>query len=65
MNLSDKDFDAFLQSHAMNMDSLKKQLENEVAMNKLVEKGTTQSGVSPQEWFRQVSARASIKTFPK
>jgi hypothetical protein len=64
MNLSDKDFEAFLQSHAMSMDKLKKRIENEMVITKLIEKGT-QGGVCREEWARQINAKASVKTFPR
>lgn len=65
MNLSDKDFEAFLKNHAMSMANLEKRIENETLINKLVEKGTAQQGLSREEWFRQLNARASIKVFSK
>ncbi len=65
MNLSDKDFDAFLQSHAMNMDNLKKRIANELLINKLVTTNTAQSGMSQEAWLRQLNAKANVKTFPR
>ncbi len=65
MKLSDKDFETFLQNHAMNMDNLKKRIENELLISMLVERSAMQSGVSREEWFRQLNAKASVKTFPR
>lgn len=65
MNLSDKDFEAFLQSHAMSMDNLKKRIENEILITKLVEKAGAKDGANRDEWFRQLNTKASVKTFPK
>ena len=65
MNLADKDFEAFLKNHAMSMDNLQKRIENELLVNKLVEKGTAQQSLSREEWFRQLNSKASIKVFPK
>lgn len=65
MNLSDKDFEAFLKSHAMNMENLRKRLENELLINKLIEKGAVQKGLSREEWFQQVNGRASVKIYPR
>jgi parvulin-like peptidyl-prolyl isomerase len=65
MNLSDKDFEAFLQSHNMSMPAFEKRLEKEFLINKLIVKGTQEKGMTKNDWVQSLSARAKVEILLK
>ncbi|MHB9096880.1 MAG: SurA N-terminal domain-containing protein [Syntrophales bacterium] len=65
MNLSDKDFDAFLRSHNMSMPAFEKRLEKDLLINKLLVKGTQEKGISREALLQEINARAKVEVLIK
>jgi len=65
MNLSDKDFEAFLKSHNMSMPAFEKRLEKDFLINKLIAKGTQEKGMTKNDWVQSLSARAKVEVLLK
>ncbi len=65
MNLSDKDFEAFLKSHNMTMPAFEKRLEKDLLINKLIAKGTQDKGMTKDAWLQSLNARAKVEILTK
>lgn len=65
MNLSDKDFEAFLKNHNMNMPSFEKRLEKDLLISKLIAKGTQEKGISKDALLQEINARAKVEVLAK
>ncbi len=65
MNLSDKDFEAFLKSHNMSMPSFEKRLERDLLISKLLAKGTQEKGITKDALLQELNARAKVEILLK
>lgn len=65
LNLSDKDFEAFLQNHAMSMANFEKRIEREFMIAKLVDKGTKEKGISKDDFLKELNSRAKVEVLAK
>jgi hypothetical protein len=65
MKLSDKDFEDFLNNHAMSLANFEKRIERELLIGKLVDKGTQEKGLTKEAWFNEVNARAKVDILAK
>ena len=65
LNLSDKDFEAFLKSHAMSMANFEKRIEKEFMISKLIAKGTQEKGISKDDFNKELDARAKVEVLAK
>ncbi len=65
LNLSDKDFEAFLKSHAMSTANFEKRIEREFMISKLIAKGTQEKGISKDEFLKELTSRAKIEVLVK
>jgi parvulin-like peptidyl-prolyl isomerase len=65
LNLSDKDFEAFLKNHAMSMANFEKRIEKEFMISKLVAKGTQEKGISKDDLLKELTARAKVEVLAK
>ena len=65
LNLSDKDFEAFLKNHAMSVANFEKRIERESMIAKLIAKGTQEKGMSKDDWIKELNARAKVEIFAK
>ncbi len=63
MHLSDKDFEAFLKNHAMNLENFEKRVEREVLITKLIAKGTEEKGLTKETWLKELHDRAKVEIF--
>jgi hypothetical protein len=61
LNLSDKDFDAFLQKQGMSLASFEKRIEKNLLISKLVAKGTQEKGLTKDVWFAEMQKRAKVE----
>jgi len=65
LNLSDKDFDAFLQNHAMTPAAFEKRMEKDLLVSKLVAKGTREKGLTQEAWIGELNKRAKVEILAK
>lgn len=65
LNLSDKDFEAFLKSHAMSMANFEKRIEREFMISKLIAKETQEKGISKEDLLKELNARAKVEILAK
>jgi hypothetical protein len=65
MNLSDKDFEAFLKNHNMSMPAFEKRLEKDLLINKLLAKSTQEKGLSREALLQEINARAKVEVLAK
>ena len=65
LNLSDKDFEAFLQNHAMSMTNFEKRIEKEFMISKLIAKGTQEKGISKEDLLKELNSRAKVEVLAK
>ena len=65
LNLSDKDFDAFLQNHAMTPAAFDKRIEKDLLIAKLVAKGTQEKGLTQDAWIGELNKRAKVEILAK
>ena len=65
LNLSDKDFEAFLQNHAMSMANFEKRIEKEFMISKLIAKGTQEKGISKDDLLKELNSRAKVEVLAK
>jgi len=65
LNLSDKDFDAFLQNHAMTPAAFEKRIEKDLLISKLIAKGTQEKGLTREAWIGELNKRAKVEILPK
>jgi parvulin-like peptidyl-prolyl isomerase len=65
MNLSDKDFEAFLKSHNMSMPAFEKRLEKDLMINKLLAKGTQEKGMSKEALLQEINTKAKVEVLIK
>lgn len=65
LNLSDKDFEAFLKNHAMSMANFEKRIEKEFMISKLIAKGTQEKGISKEEFLKELNSRAKVEISAK
>jgi hypothetical protein len=65
MNLSDKDFEAFLKSHNMSMPSFEKRLEKDLLISKLLAKGMQEKSISKDALLQEINARAKVEILLK
>ena len=65
LNLSDKDFEAFLKNHAMSMANFEKRIEREFMISKLIAKGTQEKGISKDDLIKELNSRAKVEVLAK
>lgn len=65
LNLSDKDFDAFLQQHGMSMAGFEKRIEKDFLIERLITKGTKEKGLTKDAWFAELQKRAKVEILAK
>jgi hypothetical protein len=65
LNLSDKDFDAFLQNHSMTPAAFEKRIEKDLLVSKLVVKGTQEKGLTQDAWIGELNKRAKVEILVK
>jgi hypothetical protein len=65
LNLSDKDFEAFLQSHGMTPAAFDKRIEKDLMIAKLVAKGTQEKGLTKEAWIGELNKRAKVEILAK
>jgi parvulin-like peptidyl-prolyl isomerase len=65
LNLSDKDFEAFLKNHAMSLANFEKRIEKEFLISKLIAKSTKEQGISKDDLLKEMTARAKIEVLIK
>lgn len=65
MNLSDKDFEAFLKSHNMGMAAFEKRLEKDLLINKLIAKGMQEKGITKEALLQEINTRAKVEVLIK
>ena len=65
LNLSDKDFDGFLQNHGMSQASFEKRMEKDALITKLIAKGTQEKGLTKDDWLNELNARAKVEILAK
>ncbi len=61
LNLSDKDFDGFLQKHDMTLANFEKRIEKDLLIEKLIAKGTKEKGLSKDAWLTELDKRAKVE----
>jgi len=61
LNLSDRDFDAFLQKQGMSLANFEKRIEKNLLISKLVAKGTQEKGLTKDAWFAEMQKRAKVE----
>jgi hypothetical protein len=65
LNLSDKDFEAFLKNHAMSMANFEKRIEKELMISKLIAKGMQEKGISKDDFVKELNSRAKVEILTK
>jgi len=65
LNLSDKDFEAFLKNHAMSIATFEKRIEKEFMISKLIAKGTQEKGISKDDLIKELNSRAKVEVLVK
>jgi hypothetical protein len=65
LNLSDKDFEAFLKNHAMSMANFEKRIEKEFMISKLIAKGMQEKGVSKDDLLKELNSKAKVEILAK
>ena len=65
LNLSDKDFEAFLQSHAMTPAAFEKRMEKDLLISKLFAKGMQEKGLTKEAWIDELNKRAKVEILAK
>jgi hypothetical protein len=65
LNLSDKDFEAFLKNHAMSTANFEKRIEKELMISKLIAKETQGKGISKDDLLKALNARAKVEILAK
>ena len=65
LKLSDKDFDAFLQNHAMTPAAFEKRMEKDLLISKLLAKGMQEKGLTQDAWIGELNKRAKVEILAK
>ncbi len=65
LNLSDKDFEAFLNNHAMSMANFEKRIEKEFLISKLIAKSAQEKGISKDDLLKELNSRAKVEILVK
>jgi hypothetical protein len=65
LNLSDKDFEAFLKNHAMTVANFEKRIEKEFLISKLIAKSAQEKGISKDDLLKELNARAKVEILEK
>ncbi len=65
LNLSDKDFEAFLNNHAMSMANFEKRIEKEFLISKLIAKSAQEKGISKDDLLKELNSRAKVEVLAK
>jgi parvulin-like peptidyl-prolyl isomerase len=65
LNLSDKDFEAFLKNHGMSIANFEKRIEKEFMISKLIAKETQEKGVSKDDLLKELNAKAKVEVLAK
>jgi parvulin-like peptidyl-prolyl isomerase len=65
LNLSDKDFESFLNNHAMTPAAFEKRIEKDLLVSKLVAKGTQEKGLTQEAWIGEINKRAKVEILAK
>ena len=65
LNLSDKDFEAFLKNHAMSMANFEKRIEKEFMISKLIAKSAQEKGISKDDLLKELNSRAKVEILAK
>ena len=61
LNLSDSDFDALLQNHAMTSAGFEKQIEKDLLISKLFAKGVQEKGLNKSVWLAELLNKAKVE----
>jgi hypothetical protein len=61
LNLSDKDFEAFLQNHSMTPAAFEKRIEKDLLVSKLIAKGMQEKGLTQDAWIGELNKRAKVE----
>jgi len=65
LNLSDKDFEAFLNNHAMSMANFEKRIEKEFMISKLIAKNAQEKEISKDDLLKELNSRAKVEILAK
>ena len=65
LNLSDKDFDAFLKGHGMSLANFEKRVERDFLIEKLIAKGIQEKGLTKDAWIGDLNKRAKVQVLAK
>jgi hypothetical protein len=65
LNLSDKDFESFLNNHAMTPAAFEKRIEKDLLVSKLIAKGTQEKGMTQEAWIGEINKRAKVEILAK
>jgi parvulin-like peptidyl-prolyl isomerase len=65
LNFSDQDFDGFLQNHGMTLEGFEKRIEKDLLIEKLIEKGTKERGLTRDAWLAGLLKRAKVEQLVK
>ena len=65
LNLSDKDFEAFLKNHTMSIENFEKRIEKEFMISKLIAKATQEKGISKDDLLKELNSRAKVEVLAK
>jgi parvulin-like peptidyl-prolyl isomerase len=65
LNLSDKDFEAFLKNHAMTVANFEKRIEKEFLISKLIAKSAQEKGISKDDLLKELNSRAKVEILEK
>jgi len=61
LNLSDKDFDVFLEKNGITSAHFEKRIEKDLLIAKLVAKGMQEKGLTKEAWFAELQKRAKVE----
>jgi len=64
LNLSDKDFEAFLSNHGMTPAAFEKRMEKDLLVSKLIAKGQ-EKGMTQEAWIGEINKRAKVEILAK
>jgi len=61
LNLSDKDFEAFLKGHAMTRANFEKRVGKDLLIAKLMNKVMKEKGLTPEAWLNEINKKAKVE----
>ncbi|MDZ4165965.1 MAG: SurA N-terminal domain-containing protein [Smithellaceae bacterium] len=62
--LSDKDLDGLLQNHGLTMEDFKQRTQREMLIEKAMENGVKETGLTREAWLEKVFSLANVEVFP-